>query len=792
MALTLRVERLKREYLKYPKSICAERARLITESYRETEGAHPYIRRAKALQHILENKTIYIRDGELLVGSQASRPGAASVFPETGANWVLDELDTFATREMRKFEVTDETKAELRQLLPYWEHQTILYQSMQRLNPETKFQHGFKYSVISPNLNLRGHVGHFIPNYGRIIRDGFQKVEEDARRMLAELDYAKPGSLDQGNFYESILIVSQAIKTFAERYAAEAIRLAELPETTEMRKAELQKIAEICRRVPYYGARTFQEALQSLWFIHLTVQIEGDGFAFSFGRTDQYLIEFYEKDAAENGLTEAEAQELVDCFCLKCNEIVRLADVPPKTSYFGGVNMTQNMALGGQTADGRDGYNVVSKLFLRGDENVHLDQPNTSIRVYEGSTDEFLLQAISDIKSGGGKPAVFNDKAIIPSLMRNGWATLEQARDYGIVGCVEPVLSNGTDGWTNAAMLNMAKCLELALHDGVEPFSGVQLGPKTGRPEDLTTYEAVEEAYNKQISYFVKQMVIMLNTWDQMHGELLPIPFMSAMIDGCLEKGMDVARGGAQYNYVGVQGVGLSNVTDSLKVLKDVVFEQKKLTLAEMVKILDQNFEGNEYFRVGLVNKVEKYGNNAGEVDNIAKRIAKGYCDEVSKYACVRGGMYRPGLFPVASHVPLGTVVGALPSGRLSGTPLNDGISPVSGCDVNGPTSVLLSVSRIDHEEVTNGTLLNMKLHPTALKTQEDMLKLVSLIRTFMNLKLMHVQFNVVSREELLAAQEDPESHRDLIVRVAGYSANFVDLDRKMQDDIINRTQQEL
>lgn len=792
MALSLRVERLKREYLKIHKSVCPERTRLITESYKATEGEHPYIRRAKALQHILENKTIYIREGELLVGSQAAKPAAASVYPETGANWVLDELDTFATREMRKFEITEEAKAELRELLPYWEHQTILYRSMQRLNPETKFQHGFKYSVISPNLNLRGHVGHFIPNYGRIVRDGFQKVEQDAREYLAALNYAEPGSLDKGNFYESILIICQAIKTFAERYAKEAIRQSEEPGVSEQRKKELLKIAEVCNRVPYYGARNFQEALQSLWFIHLTVQIEGDGFAFSFGRVDQFLIDFYNKDVEENGLTEAEAQELVDCFCLKCNEIVRLADVPPKTSYFGGVNMTQNMVLGGQLPDGSDGYNTVSKLFLRGDENVHLDQPNTSIRVYEGSTDEFLLQAISDIKSGGGKPAIFNDKAIIPSLMKSGEVTLEQARTYGIVGCVEPVVSNGTNGWTNAAMLNMAKCLELALHDGVEPFSGQQLGPKTGKPEELTTYEAVEEAYKRQISYFVKQMVTMLNTWDQMHGEFLPIPFMSAMIDGCMEKGLDVSRGGAQYNFVGVQGVGLTNVTDSLKVLKDVVFEQKKLSLSAMVEMLDQNFEGNEYFRIGLVNKVAKFGNNEDEVDLIARRIGKHYCDEVSQYKNVRGGYYRPGLFPVASHVPLGAIVGALPSGRLSGTPLNDGISPVSGCDVNGPTSVLLSVSRINHVEVTNGTLLNMKLHPTALKTREDMQKLISLIRTFSELGLMHVQFNVVSREELLAAQEDPESHRDLIVRVAGYSANFVDLDRKMQDDIINRTQQAL
>lgn len=329
--------------------------------------------------------------------------------------------------------------------------------------------------------------------------------------------------------------------------------------------------------------------------------------------------------------------------------------------------------------------------------------------------------------------------------------------------------SNNTDGWTNAAMLNMAKCLELALHNGVEPFSGLQIGPKSGMPEELVSFEQVVAAYDQQIAYFVKQMVVMLNTWDQMHAELLPTPYMSTLIDGCLEKGTDVSRGGAVYNFIGVQGVGLSNVVDSLMALKKVVYEDHELSLREMVDILDRNFENDEYFRAKLVNRVPKFGNNIDEVDKLAQRVADAYCKEVAKYQCIRGGAYRPGLFPVASHVPLGTVVGALPSGRLSGTPLNDGISPVSGCDTHGPTMVLLSVSRVNHEEATNGTLLNMKVHPTALKTDEDMEKLCKLLRSFMDLKLMHIQFNVVSREQLLEAQRDPENHRDLIVRVAGY-----------------------
>lgn len=792
MALTPRVQRLKQEFQNEPKSICAERAKLITQSYRETEGEHPYIRRAKALQQILCNITIFIRDGELLVGNQSSRLAAASVFPETGANWVLEQLDTFGTRKMRRFSLSEEDRASLQRDLPYWERKTLLYNALQRLNAETKFQYQLKYPVISPNLNLRGHAGHFVANYERIIQKGFQSIEEEASMRLKEVDYTKPGSLDKGCFYQSILIVCDAIKTYASRYADEARNLAQQSKNSEERKQELLEIERICRKVPYRPADTFQEALQSLWFTHLIIQIEGDGFAFSLGRVDQFLYPAYLHDIQNHILTPERAQELVDCFCLKCNEITRLADVPPATSYFGGVNMTQNTILGGQRPDGKDATNPVSMLFLNGDMNVHLDQPNLSIRVYQKTPDSFLLRAIEDMKSGGGKPAVFNDEVIIPSLMSKSGVSLEEARNYAIVGCVEPVVSNCTDGWTNAAMLNMAKCLELALHNGVDPFSGIKIGPASGSPENLTSFDQVVSAYCQQISYFVKQMVVMLNTWDQMHAELLPIPYMSTLIDDCLESGVDVSRGGAKYNFVGVQGVGLTNVVDSLMVLKKVVYDDRELSLKELVDILDHNFSGNEYLRSKLVNKIPKFGNNNKEVDALANEVARIYCDEVKKYSCIRSGEYRPGLFPVASHVPLGTVVGALPSGRLSGTPLNDGISPVSGCDTHGPTMVLLSVSKIDHQEATNGTLLNMKIHPTALKSEEDMEKFCKLIRSFVDLKLMHIQFNVVSREQLLEAQRDPENHRDLIVRVAGYSANFVDLDQKMQDDIINRTEQEL
>ena len=792
MALTKRVEALKQELLNHPKAICVERAKLITQSYQETEGQHPSVRRAKALEHILSNMTIFIQDGELVVGNQAGGVNKAPTFPETGANWYKDQLDHFATRAMRRYMITDAEKEELKAVLPYWENKTLLKNALERMNEETKRVYTQKVPVISPNLNLRGHAGHFVPNYGRIVKEGLGAVEQEAKDQLEKLDLSAPGGLDKENFYRSIIIVCQAVKAFAKRYADVAFELSQKPGISEQRRAELLTIRTACEKVPYAAADTFQEAVQSLWFIHMIIQIEGDGFAFSIGRIDQFLYDCYLRDQKENGLTKEWAQEILECFCLKCNQIVRIADVPPQSTYFGGVNMTENTMLGGVKPNGEDAYNELSTLILQADQNVHMEQPNLSIRVHKGVTDKFLLEAVADMKTGGGKPAVFNDEVILPSLMAEAGVTLEEARNYAIVGCVEPVVSNNTNGWTNAAMLNMAKCLDIALHDGKDGLTGEQIGPKTGKVEDFKTYQQVVEAYNKQIAYFVKQMVIMLNTWDQMHGEFLPIPFMSTMIDGCLEKGKDVACGGAKYNYVGPQGVGLSNVADSLMVIKKAVFEEGKITLPALIEKLDNNFKDDEYFRQGLINKIPKYGNNIKEVDEIAHDVGKAYCEEVQKHRCVRGGPYRPGLFPVASHVPLGRVVGALPSGRLAGTPLNDGISPVSGCDTSGPTSALLSIAKIDHAAAGNGTLTNMKVHPTAIKTQEDMMKMTSLIRAFMELGLMHIQFNVVSKEMLVAAQQDPQSHRDLVVRVAGYSANFVDLDPDMQNDIINRTEQQL
>lgn len=791
MTSSNRVKDLKGELIKIPKSICTQRAALITESYKKSRNQHPYILRALALEKILNNMDIYIRNKELIVGNQSSKLNGAPVFPETGANWVLEQIDFFETRELRKYLIDEKDKEILRENLVYWKDKTILNNLKKDMNPELKAIYNQKYPVISPNLFIRGNVGHYVCNYEKILNIGFEGIKAEAIEKLKGLDRSSIDSYDKIKFYESILITCDAVFNFAQRYSDLADKQSRSENISSSRREELTKISNICKKVPRRGAVTFYEALQSLWITHLIIQIETDGLAISLGRMDKYLYKFYIEDIKNKRITKDEAQELMDCFFLKCNEVIKLADVPPETTYFGGVSMTQNIVLGGVNDDGTDLFNEVSLMCLEADINVHMEQPNLSIRVHKDTNQNMLIKSIESIKKGGGKPAIFNDEVIIPSLMTSG-VSIEEARDFAIVGCVEPVVSKSTNGWTNAAMFNLAKCFELSLNNGICSLSGKQIGPRTGDAAELNTFDDLFRAYKKQVEYFSRKMIEILNLCDSLHGTLIPTPYVSSLIDGCLDNGTDVSRGGAKYNYVGPQGVGLANVADSMMAIKKIVFEDNEMSLEEFVHILKKNFKDEEYFRQKLINHVPKYGNNINEVDELAKIVSLHYCEVISSFENIRGGKYRPGLFPVAAHVPLGNVVGALPSGRPASTPLNDGISPANGFDTNGPTAILKSVAAINHEKATNGTLLNMKLHPTTIKNLEDYKKLISLIRVFSDLKLMHIQFNVVSKNELLDAQINPENHRGLIVRVAGYSANFVDLDKQMQDDIIARTEQNI
>ncbi|MBZ4653916.1 MAG: pflD [Peptococcaceae bacterium] len=787
MEPTLRVKSLRKRLRSFPQAICVERAVLITESYRETEGEPMVIRRAKALSRILEKMSIYIGDGELIVGNQASAPNKAPVFPETGARWVAEQLDSFATRTVNRFLVTEEEKKVLRDILTYWKEKTVLEVAPKLLPDETREIFELTYPVISPTLFLRNCVGHLVPNYAAILKRGFGGIRTEVQEKMESLDPSMPENISKLQFYRAVLIICDAVSHFAQRYADLAEQLAST-EDDESRKKELKDIAEICRWVPENPARTFREALQAFWFLQLIIHIETDGLAESPGRFDQYLYPYFSKDLAEGKLTLEEAQELLDCVWIKMNEVIKLSDIPPAAKYFGGVTMSENLILGGINEDGEDVTNELSYLCLEADRHIMLPQPALSIRLHSRTPERFLLKVVELIKTGGGKPAIFNDEIIIPSLMSDG-IPLKDARNYAIVGCVEPTPSDNTNGWTNAAMFNLGKCLELALHNGVCQLSGKRIGLETGDAKTFTSFDQVMSAFKKQVSYFIKHMVTMLNTWDKVHAELIPTPFVSSFMDDCIAKGQDLAEGGARFNFTGPQGIGLADVADSLTAIKTLVFEKKLLSMDQLIDALSNDFEGQEDVRLLLRNKAPKYGNAETTPDLLAREVGLFYCREVAQYNNPRGGKYRPGLYPVASNVPLGGVVGALPNGRKKGIPLADGISPVHGCDVKGPTAVLRSVSRVEHAAATNGTLLNIKFHPSALKSENDMKKLISLLRSFCSLKLMHIQFNVVSADTLRMAQLDPENNRDLMVRVAGYSAMFVDLDKKLQDDIIERTE---
>ncbi|MFZ5436995.1 MAG: glycyl radical protein [Bacillota bacterium] len=784
-----RIERLRDELLSTPDELCLERARLVTESYQRTEGEPMIIRRAKALKHVLENMTIFIRDGELIVGQQTGKLRGVPVFPETGAIWIEKELDIFDKRRFKKVRVSREDRETLREILRYWKDRTIHHQLTRALPGEAAKVLEFQTSPILPNLFIRNAVGHLLVDYPKVLRFGFQGIKSDALMHAGSLDLTIPDNIERYLFYEAVAIACDAAVQFGLRYSREAARLA-AQTTDERRKQELSDIARVCSRVPGEPAESYREALQSFWLTHLIIQIDTDGLAISPGRFDQYIYPYYRADIARGVLTKTEAQELLNCLWLKFYEITKLVDNPhlDDMAYGIGNNLSQNLVVGGVGPDGTDVTNEISFMCLEAEGAVRLDQPSFSVRIHCESPTEFLEKVIEVVKMGGGKPALFFDQAAIPALLATG-VPLSEARDYALCGCVEPATTYNSYTWANAAMFNLPKCLELALNDGVCMLTGVQMGPKTGSPDELRTFDQVCKAFKAQVKYFLKHLVVVLNTCDLLHMKNLPTPFVSALVDDCMARGKDITGGGARYNHIGIQGVGLADVADALAAVKEVVFDRKLMSLKELTTILKNNFEGREDAYRWLRNESPKFGNDDDRVDLIAREIGRFFCEEVSHYLCWRGGSCRPGLFPVASNVPMGRHVAALPSGRRSQMPLADGISPAPGCDVNGPTAVVKSVTKVDHVSAPNGTLLNLKFHPSALQDRKGTMALISLIRTMGSRQGMHMQLNVVGADTLRDAQAHPDQYRDLLIRVAGYSAFFVELDSDLQEHIISRTE---
>ncbi|HEY8805086.1 MAG TPA: glycyl radical protein, partial [Clostridium sp.] len=793
-----RIQKLADNLYSVVPEIEAERAILITKSYKETEAYPMITRRAKAIEKILNEMTIVIRDDELIVGNLTIKPRACQIFPEFSNKWVSQEFETLAKRKGDVFLISEEVKASLKEVFGYWDGRTTNELATEFMFEETK--QAMNAGVFTVGNYYFNGVGHICVDYAKVLAIGFKGIIAQAEAEKAKSDKSDPNYIKKQSFLNSVIITANATINYSKRFAALARKLAS-ETTNSTRQEELLTIAGNCDDVPENPARNFHEALQSFWFVQAVIQIESNGHSISPMRFDQYMYPYYKND----NMTDEAAQELLDCLWVKFNDINKVRD-EASTKAFGGYPMFQNLIVGGQNIDGKDDTNELSFMCLTATEHTKLPQPSISIRVWNKTPDALLLKAAEVTRLGLGMPAYYNDEVIIPSLTSHG-VTLEDARDYGIIGCVEPQKGGKTEGWHDAAFFNTAKVLEITINNGIE--KGKQLGLMTGEFTSFTTFGEFLDAYKRQMDHFVKLLANADNSVDLAHGERSPLPFLSSMVDDCIGRGMSLQEGGAYYNFTGPQGVGIANVADSLAAIKKLVFEDKSVSLQTLKEALDSNFcetilsddkkillddlksanvidlesyASKENLRQMLLNRAPKFGNDIDEVDELARLTATIYCREVEKYTNPRGGRFQPGLYPVSANVPMGSQTGAMADGRKAGEALADGVSPVSGRDKNGPTSAANSVAKIDHCRASNGTLFNQKFHPSAIEGQSGLQNLIALVRTFFDQKGLHVQFNVVSRETLLDAQKNPDKYKSLVVRVAGYSAHFASLDKTTQD----------
>ena len=762
----------------------AERALLVTESYKQTEAFPMVLRRAKALEHILKNMTVVIRDNELIVGNLTTAPRSSSIFPEFSNKWLLDEFDTLALRDGDAFTITPEVKESLLECFNYWEGRTVNEYATELMYEDTKKAMNANVFTVG-NYYFNG-VGHISVDYEKVLKVGFNGVIEEAEKALENINTRTPDSIDKVHFLNSVIISAKATIAFAERFANLADELAKT-ESDKTRIEELKAIAANCRKVPAYPAESLYEALQSFWFVQAVIQIESNGHSISPMRFDQYVYPYYHGDLTAGVHTKESAQELIDALWVKFNDVNKVRDAG-STKAFGGYPMFQNLIVGGQDVSGVDATNELSIACLEATAHTKLPQPSISIRSWNGSPNELMIKAAEVSRIGLGMPAYYNDEVIVPALVSRG-LTVADARDYGVIGCVEPQKGGKTEGWHDAAFFNMVKVLELVVHNG--SLEGERITPETGEFTSFSSFQEILDAYQKQMEYCVNFLCNADNSVDVAHGARAPLPFVSSMVSDCIGRGKSIQNGGAIYNFTGPQGVGVANVGDSLMSIKELVFDKKKYTLAQIKQGMIDNFEGESYKEMlEDMEKVPKFGNDIFETDELAKFGALVYCKEVEKYENPRHGTFQPGLYPVSANVPMGAATGATPDGRRAGEPLADGVSPVSGRDVNGPTAAANSVAHLDHMIASNGTLFNQKFHPSALSGREGLEKLSALVLGFFDKKGMHVQYNIVGRETLLDAQKNPDKYKTLVVRVAGYSAHFTSLDKTLQDDIIERTEQ--
>ena len=817
-------------YAKMP-VIESARAKLVTESYKETEDEPIITRRAKAFAHILHNIPIIIRDEELIVGSSTLAPRGCQTFPEYSFQWLEDELDTVATRTADPFYISEETKADLREVHKYWKGKTTSELATSYMAPEAIL--AIDHNIFTPGNYFYNGVGHVTVKYEEVLAIGYEGIIAKAQKELDESNVGDGDYAKKSRFLEAVILSCQAVIDYAHRYAELAEQMAyQCQDPT--RKQELLQIASNCTRVPEKGARNFYEACQSFWFVQQLIQMESSGHSISPGRFDQYMYPYYKSDMEAGNLTREFAQELMDCIWVKLNDLNKCRDAA-SAEGFAGYSLFQNLIAGGQNKDGEDVTNDLSFMCIQASMHVHLPAPSLSVRVWNGSPHEFLIKAAELTRTGIGLPAYYNDEVIIPALQNRG-LSLADAREYNIIGCVEPQKAGKTEGWHDAAFFNMCRPLEMVFSNGMD--KGVQISVQTGDVTEMKSFDEFYDAYKKQMEYFISLLVNADNAIDVAHAERCPLPFLSCMVDDCLKKGKSVQEGGAVYNFTGPQGFGIANMADGLFAVRQLVYDEKKISMKELKEALIWNYDkgldaqsagdiGTEILKAmkaagrnvdastaaavlnsligmkpepdklsrfkeihDMIDEVPKFGNDIPEVDYFAREVAYTYTKPLQNYKNPRGGQFQAGLYPVSANVPLGGQTGATPDGRYAHTPVADGVSPSAGKDVKGPTAAASSVARLDHFIVSNGTLFNQKFHPSALSGREGLEKFVALIRSYFDQKGMHMQFNVVDRQTLLDAQKHPEKYKHLVVRVAGYSALFTTLSRSLQDDIIRRTEQ--
>lgn len=794
--LTPRMAAWREELLETPQSVCVERATLTTETYKLHQDEPMVLRRALMVQNVLEHMSIFIEPATLICGNQASANRAAPIMPEYAMDWVIAELDEFDSRPGDRFLITEDAKRKLRDIAPYWEHNTLKDRGLSLMPPTSRTF--YDLGIIHPEGNITSGDAHIAVDYGRVLREGLAGYRARTESLLAGLDLTDAGELKKSFFYRAVLITLDAVVAFAHRYAALAADLA-TTEPDEARRAELLEMSRILTKVPEQPAETFHEAVQAVWLVQLCLQIESNGHSLSYGRFDQYLDPYYSSDLAAGRITPEQATELLTNLWLKTITVAKIRSWS-HTRFSAGGPLYQNVTVAGQTPDGRDAVNPLSYLVLRSVAQTRLPQPNLTVRYHRALSDEFMAECIEVMRLGFGMPAMNSDEVIIPSMVSKGVAEAD-AYNYSAIGCVE-VAVPGKWGYrcTGMSFLNFPKTLLVAMNNGADPATGTPLATPVKHFTEMTSFDELMRAWDVTVREFQRHCVILDSACDIALEESVADILCSTLVEDCLGRGRPIKEGGAVYDFVSGLQVGIANLGDSLAAIKRCVFEDRTVTAVELWDALATDFAGARGEEIRrLLDAAPKYGNDDDYVDTLLVEAYDSCIDEIFAHTNTRygrgpiGGRYYAGTSSISANVPQGASTMATPDGRRAGEPLAEGCSPSHGADTHGPTAVFKSVSKLDTERITGGVLLNQKVSPAMLRKPEDRAKLVMLLRTFFNrLRGFHVQYNVVDRATLLDAQAHPERYRDLIVRVAGYSAFFNVLSKATQDDIIARSEQTL